>query len=386
MLMLLFLAAVLHEDFIFTLLYLFAGAYFVGHWWSRTALRSVHSQRILPPAVFLDEMVPVQLKLSNSGWLPVVWLKVIDKLPVDLASPSYFRRVVSLGPREQLDFSYMLKARKRGYYRIGPLAFHTGDILGLEDQAKREGPIDYLTVYPKIIPLSKIILPSNSPLGTLRYHQPFFEDPTRVMGKREYTAGDSLRRVDWKSSATTGRLQVKQFEPSIALETAIFLNLDSRAYQAKARFQSTELAIVVAASLANWLVDRKQSVGLISNGFDPLGFQGRPQSLPSRKGRGHLMRLLATLARLQTAEAEPFLDLLRRESKHLSWGTTIILVTGQVDLALFDELFQIRRAGQNPVLVLCGQLIEFSEIQHRAAHFGFPLYQIYNEQDLDIWR
>ena len=55
------------------------------------------------------------------------------------------------------------------------------------------------------------------------------------------------------STAVAGRLQVKLFEPSIALETAIFLDLDANVYSLRARYDISELAIVIAASLANWV-------------------------------------------------------------------------------------------------------------------------------------
>jgi uncharacterized protein (DUF58 family) len=223
-------------------------------------------------------------------------------------------------------------------------------------------------------------------MGTLRHHEPIFEDPTRVRGKRDYVTGDSLRRIDWKSTAVTGRLQVKQYEPSIALETMIFLDLCEAQYLLKERFQATELAIVIAASIASWVVRKKQSVGLATNGLDPLKAGGPPPPLPVRKGRGQLMRVLESLARLQTAEAEPLTDMVRRISANLAWGTTLIMITGQVDENLFDELFQARRSGLDSFLVLCGSGLRYSETRRLAEHFGFPVFRFADEQDLDVWR
>src|SRR3972149_2468824 len=67
--------------------------------------------------------------------------------------------------------------------------------------------------------------PPQSPMGNLPPPQPIFEDPSRVIGKRDYVAGDSLQRVDWKATAVVGRLQVKQYQPSTARETLIVLSL-----------------------------------------------------------------------------------------------------------------------------------------------------------------
>jgi uncharacterized protein (DUF58 family) len=386
MIVLLVLAALLREDFIFSILYLFAGSYALGRWWSRRAMAAVRVERLISARAFLEEEVPVRLELTNTSWLPVPWLRLHEALPIDLISPNFFRRVVSLGPYEKMRFEYTLRARKRGYYPIGPATIYSGDLLGLADQLKWEGRQDFLTVFPRIVPLAKVRLPSRSPMGTLRHTQPVFEDPTRVLGKRDYIPGDSLRRVDWKASAASGRLQVKLFEPSIALETTIFLNLNYNEYDQRQRYVATEQAVVAAASLANWIAGQKQSVGLATNGFDPLGVDCQAQALPPRKGQGHLLRLLEILARIQAAEAEPLVELLRRHSPLLPWGTTLILISGQASEALFDQLFQVRRAGLNALLVLCGPVGGFRQVKARADHFGFPLVHLLNERDFDVWR
>jgi uncharacterized protein (DUF58 family) len=195
-----------------------------------------------------------------------------------------------------------------------------------------------------------------------------------------------LRRIDWKSSATVGRLQTKLYEPSIALETVLILNLNSDEYHLKFRYNDSELAVVVAASLANWIISHKQSAGLIVNGADPLSESGFPRPLPTRKGRPHLMRLLETLARVQMATSDPFPQVLRRNRAGLSWGTTIIAITGQAEESLFDEIFQLRRSGINAVMILCGEVTGIKDLKAQAEHFQIPFFHFRDEKDLDIWR
>ena len=379
-------AALLRDDFAFTILYLFAGIYIVGRWWSGRAMKAIRIFRDFTPRAFLGDDVKVRLEIRNSGILPVPWLRVQDSLPIELAAPGLFKRVLSMGSRGKEEFEYVLKTRKRGYYSIGPLVASSGDLFGLGVENRLEGGLSHLTVYPKIYILSKLELPSRSPMGTLRHKQPIFEDPTRVLSKRDYVAGDSLRRVDWKATAITGRLQVKQFEPSIALETAIFLNLNLNEYDLRARFDATELAIIIAASIANRVIDQKQALGLNTNGLDPLANLQRFRPLPIRRGQGHLMHILDVLARIEAAETLPFLDMLRQEIVHLPWGSTLVLVTGSAEETLFDWLFQIRRSGLNAVLVLAGQIAHTQRIRQRAEYFKFPFYNIRTEFDLDMWR
>jgi uncharacterized protein (DUF58 family) len=382
---LLLIAAFLRGDFALTLIYLVIGALAAGMWWCRRALAQVNAKRRFSTHAFLGETVRIHLHVQNKGWLPVPWLELRETLPVALAGPHSFQTVTNLGPRADAQFEYFVQARKRGYYPIGPLSISTGDILGLSDSLQANSPAEALVIYPKIIPFTSMEIPSHSPQGTLRHTLPLFEDPTRVFGKRGYTSGDSLRRIDWKSSASSGRLQVKLFEPSIALETFVFVNLNAEDYYYRSRIDSTELAIVIAASVSNWIVAKKQMVGMMVNGHDPLTTDGRPQSIPPRKGKPHLMRLLETLARVEIIDNSTLVPLIQQQRYQLAWGTTLIVITGKVGNELLDELYQARRAGQNSVLILAGRDIPNEEAHRRAKAFGIRVLSIATERDLNIW-
>jgi uncharacterized protein (DUF58 family) len=293
--------------------------------------------------------------------------------------------VTNLGPRAGAQFEYFLQARKRGYYPIGPLSISTGDILGLSDSLLAQSPAEALVIYPRIIPLPSLEIPSQSPQGTLRHTLPLFEDPTRVFGKRSYTSGDSLRRIDWKSSATSGRLQVKLFEPSIALETCVILNLNGEDYYYRSRIDSTELAIVIAASISNWIIEKKQMVGLLVNGRDPLTADGKPQTIPPRKGKRHLMRLLETLARAEMTDHSGLGSVIQQQRYLLSWGTTLIVITGMAGDEVLDELYQARRGGQNAVLILAGRDSANEPVRPRARILGIPVFSVATERDLNKW-
>jgi uncharacterized protein (DUF58 family) len=372
-------------DFALTLIYLVVGALAAGMWWSRRALAQVEIKRRFSTHAFLGETVRIQLHMQNKGWLPILWLELRETLPVALAGPNSFQSVINLGPRAETQFEYSIQARKRGYYPIGPLSLSTGDILGLSDSLQAKSQAEALVVYPKIVPFTSMEIPSLSPQGTLRHSLPLFEDPTRVFGKRGYTSGDSLRSIDWKSSASSGRLQVKLFEPSIALETFVVLNLNAGDYYYRTRIDSTEQAIVIAASVSNWIVGKKQMVGMMVNGHDPLPADGKPQSMPPRKGKRHLMRLLETLARVETIDDSALVPLIQGQRYQLAWGTTLIVITGGASDELLDELYQARRWGQNAVLILAGGDASEEATRRRAKTFGIPVFSIATERDLKIW-
>ncbi len=382
---LLFVASFLRGDFALTLIYLVVGALAAGLGWCYQALAQVETKRRFNNHAFLGETVKIRLHIHNKGWLPLPWLEIRETLPVALAGPRSFQTAIHLGPRADEHFEYAVEARKRGYYPIGPLFVSTGDILGLSESLQGKAQAEPLVIYPKIIPFTSMEIPSLSPQGALRHTLPLFEDPTRVFGKRGYVSGDSLRRIDWKSTASTGRLQVKLFEPSIALETFIVLNLNAEDYYYRSRIDATELAIIIAASVGNWIVGKKQMVGMMVNGHDPLTADGKPQTIPPRKGKRHMMRLLETLARIETVDSSALVPLIQQQRYQLAWGTTLIVITGQASNALLDELYQARRWGQNSVLILVGRDISDKEARQRAKFFGIPVVPIATERDLNIW-
>ena len=384
--LLLLIAVLVKGGFAFTIFCLFLGIYIVSLFWTRQTAKNISCERKFEKRAFWGEEVPVLLEIQNKGWLPIPWLLVYESLPVELSAGNVIKRVVSLGSHGKTEILYKLSAYKRGYYSVGPFVTKFGDTLGLTNLQELEKKSEYITIYPRIIPLRNANLPSRSPLGTLRHHQPIFEDPSRVRGKRDYVASDSLRRVDWKATASTGRLQVKQFEPSIALQTVIFLNLNATEYLSRHRIDAIELAIVVAASLANWAVTQKQAIGLITNGIDSHSNNRTVQPIPSRKGRGQLVHILDLLARIQTTETRPLTEMLSKETPGLPWGTTVVVITGHIDEALFDEIFQIKRRGQNVVIIITGQDVNIKLARQQARRFGFPIYAFPNEKSLDVWR
>lgn len=401
-------AAVARSPAVLPAVYFLAAAYAVSRWWSARAIKAVELKRRMDVRAFLNESVPVSLEVKNRSALPVAWLDVRDQIPVDVRSES-FRRAITLGPRESRRFDYVIHAARRGLYEIGPLVVNTGDPLGLSGLRTRDEPSAYLTIYPRIVALPRLRLPSRSPFGHLRHAQPIYEDPSRLRGKREYRTGDSLRMVDWKTTAVTGRLQVKQYEPSIALEAMIFLDLNTAKY-GRGWIDGTELAIIAAASLASRVISQHGEVGIVTNGLDPIITAGagaagedvpialrrtRPFApVPPGKGRAQLMRVLDVLARVKAAPppgkqmapqaADDFGGLIRRRRPDLSWGTTLIAITGDAGDELFDELFEARRSGLSVMLVLCGEA-DPSRSLNVAGRFGIAAYHLQKERDLEIW-
>jgi len=413
---LLFFAFLLRVDFIFYIAYVCIGLYLWIRWRTPRQLRYLHIGRSYADHAFWGEIVPIAIHVENKSRLPIPWLRLSESLALELQAGDGLNQVTSLQGRETLEYRYSIRGWRRGYYRIGPMRLATSDLFGFLPEQLGTVPAQYITVYPHIIPLTQLGLPSRLPFGTIASRQRLFEDAARLMGIRDFRSGDSLRQINWKASARTQKLVVKTFKPAISLETAVLLDLHSPTYLRKNRLSTIEWAIEVAATLAAHLIDRRQTVGLISNGIDPLQLSGSagdaqfdeesgrllqkdvanlreknpqallPPAIPPGNGRTHLMKLLERLARLETEETIPLTRWAIPACSHLSWGVTILAITARGDVATCQTLHRLARSGFNPVLIAVEPEYNFTEVRQRARHLGFMAFNITASHDLDQWR
>ncbi|WP_420643087.1 DUF58 domain-containing protein [Candidatus Leptofilum sp.] len=408
---LLLIAFYLRVDFIFYVIYVSVGIYAWGRWLMPRAQKNLKSRRRYDRQAFWGEVVPVIIELTNGGRLPVPWIQLQESVAIQLKHGKPLHQVVSLRRSETAEFEYTIIARRRGYYQLGPLRLTTGDLFGIYPEQVAFLPADHLTIYPRITPLTQLGLPSRLPFGTIASHQRLFEDPARPMGIRDFRSGDTIRQINWKASAHTRNLMVKTFQPAISLETAVLLNLHTPDYTFGNRQDIAEWAIEVAASLAAHLVNQRQSVGLITNGIDPLASQqhgfdeatGRllrpshaeiqanpaafiPAAIPPRNGRPHLIKILERLARIEAEETVPFVDWAGSACSHLNWGVTILAITANGSEAVCQSLHRLVRAGFNPILIAIEPNYDFGLVRERARRLGFTAYNVHTPRDLDRWR
>ena len=405
----------LRVDFVFYIAYVCIGVYLLSRWYVPRVMEKTRVKRTFVRNAFLGEAVPVTVAVNNQSWLALPWLQLHESIPLTLRTGDGLRQIISVPGKQSAELIYNIKPTRRGYYKIGPLQLRTGDLFGSGEKQWLIAA-EYLTVFPRIHPLNKLNLPSRLPFGTLASHHRAFADPARPIGVRNFRSGDSLRQINWKVSARYAQtpqasLFVKKLEPAISLESFIVLDLDEKQYENETRREVSEWGIEVAASLAGQLTNLRQGVGIATNGFDPLrgdepefdeqsgrlltkinlfnpnreqdlSFHDRSNVIMPRSGRAHLMKVLELLARIDTHGTEPFATWLPQATLNLSWGTTIIVITPNPDVALTNALHRLVRNGYNPILLMVQPRANFGLVRQRARGLGFAAYEVTKPAEL----
>lgn len=362
----LILAAWAGQTVIVILLGLALAAAGLSKLWSRLSLKGVRCERNLSEhRVFPGEYLELKLRVSNRKLLPLPWIQVDDQVPAGFNTETHpvpgsrpgfnlISQSTSILWYSAINWKYHLLCNKRGYYPLGPLTVTSGDIFGFYPRTATEPVTENIIVYPKIYPIGHLAVPSLYPLGEAKSERRIFEDPSRTIGVRDYSPGDSLRRIHWKASARHQQLQVKVFEPTTTLKVGLFLAVDSFQHNGIWNEEELELGISTAASLANYLVDRSSQVGLWTN--TRLADSGQPARIFPGSGIDHLVSLLEAMAKVVPAYSGPFTEFFQGERKGLPMGTTLIFIFSQLPEKLKGILADLKENGYKLLVFQVGAL------------------------------
>lgn len=338
-------------------------------------------RKISANRIFRDEKVEINFSLKNNSLWPIFWLSFNEQVPVKLHSPLP-TKITTLVPQDKVVTDYTLKGKERGVYQLGKCSGKLGDGLGFMQKEFSFDLEQELIVYPKIFPLGDLGLPSRIAFGDLIWPQKIYRDPTSFRGLREYQKGDQMKDVYWPATASQNQLMVKEYESTIAVENLIFLNLKQQDYGVKNLGLQIELAIEVAASVANYLVECNQTVGLATNGENQLTDQ---EIVRYGQGAGQLMEIMEFLAGIEVTKEKSYLNLIEKYSHQAAPGSTLLLITKTDTEELITKALQLCRAGLNVVVIVLGKEVLHQKYLNRSYTENLVIYQIKRKEDIYAW-
>ena len=368
------LAAVVQELSLLLVAVLFFLTSGIARLWAYHALEKVgYRRRLSTDRAFFGETITLEVKIENLKFLPLPWLRVQDEIPEMLKlekgriSHSYrpnralLLNNLSLGWYHRVTRRYQLQCSGRGSFLFGPASVRTSDIFGFFEQDLTIDDEDHLLVYPKVLPLEALGIPSRDPFGDMRVRRHIFEDPVRVAATREYISGDPMRRIHWRSTAKLGRLQSRVFERTTGQNLALFLDTTT---MAPTRFgldpQLLETVVMVAASVASHAIGKGYQLGTFVNERYPL--TSRMMRRAPSDNPDQLRRILEDLAQVRGLPYMLPEQMLNGEGRSLPWATTMVVITPMPTDAVILALKRYQRAGRRVCLVTVGDEALNSEV------------------------
>lgn len=322
-----------------------------SRWSVRRVARGLEVSCDVPRWVDHGQAVTAVAALGNASRVPAPWVEFDVPCGMGLGRAAPHREVLPLSPGERLVREVPLVGTERGRHRVGPPRLRVGDVFGTADVTLAADEPAEVVVFPRVVPLARLGLPSASPLATLPAPRSVLVDQTSVVGTRDYAPGDAFATIHWPATARSGHLAVKEYERAQARDTMVVLDLSSSGYRRPTR-PAAELAITVAASVARHaVVEQRQAAGLLT--ASPGGSE-TVTHLPAATGAAHLRAVLEALALVSTDSGPPLAELLARLERGLPAGTTVLAVTGTVSDEARVALLRLVRRGMAVAVALAG--------------------------------
>jgi uncharacterized protein (DUF58 family) len=162
---------------------------------------------------------------------------------------------------------------------------------------------------------------------------------------RPYEAGDSLRQLNWKATASTGSLQSNSFYAELSPELVLALDLGPWGLSEAEEGALLELGRAAALALADGLLSEKARVALALLGEFPACF-------PLGSGRRHLEEIRSALfSAARPAERPPAGRYAATLGRAYRPRTTVLLISPLVDDAMFSFGYLLRRQGLHTFIV-----------------------------------
>jgi len=353
----------------------------VSERWGRDSLHRVRYRRYLGKSqLSYGEETSLVVEITNAKLLPLAWIRALDAFPLGLSvstseiqytqtsDTGLLLTLVSLRWFERVRHTHRVKGVHRGRFAIGPVQLSSADIFGFSKSFRTDSTVDYLTVYPKIVPVEALTYPAGRPVGEWLGRRRVIEDPLRFSAVREYRSGDNPRYIHWRASARTGDLQTKTFEPSetVSLMLAVDVETSPQAYTYVPEL--LELVLSAAASIAVDALQERYMVGMFMNA---IGLRGESwvQVSPGRHER-QASDLLSAMAMVDAFRGAPFLEMLRAMRVNMPYGASVVAITTDPSEETYEALSLIQEAGHPVLLLTVGDMPPVVPERLDSIHLG----------------
>jgi uncharacterized protein (DUF58 family) len=272
------------NNLLFLVFSLLCSTLFVGGAAARASLRDLIVSARFPDHIFAADAAPVIVTLKNAKRiLPSFSIMVAARGPSDSTQPNRKRRALRFSKRTLAYFTYVphhaaAEQRveqvfpKRGHVLISGFELSTLFPFGFFRFRRRLRARDVdIVVYPKPEAIGdELHLFPNFPGRMVSPRRGIGQD---LFSLRDYQPQDDLRHIDWKATARSHNLTVREFTAederriTIILDTSEPDNVDTTDFNT--RF---EHGVVQAASLLKHFVDERAEVRLmLGNDLGPYG-------------------------------------------------------------------------------------------------------------------
>ena len=191
-------------------------------------------------------------------------------------------------------------------------------------------------------------------------------------GHREYSQGDDIRHIDWKTYAKFDRYYLKEYRETTNLKAYILVDSSASMTYSHDGWSKFDCGATLAASLAYLMLRQQDAVGMVT-------FSDKIEKIiPPKATHGHLFAILKELEAMRPAGKTASGSILQELAGSLKRRGLIILVSDLLDEAeqVMRGLKQLRSRG-NDVMV-------FHVLDRDELEFPFDKATLFQDLEEDL--
>ncbi|MBL8769717.1 MAG: DUF58 domain-containing protein [Planctomycetes bacterium] len=242
---------------------------------------------------------------------------VFEGLPRDVVVPAH----------SAASFTYRVRAARRGDARFEPVDVLRDSGLRLWQRTERAGTAHVVRVFPDFATVAKLSLHAidqHIQLMGLKRRQRRGEG-FEFRQLRDYTAGDPLRRVDWKATSRRRKLISREYQEERDQQVLFVLDCGRRMRAIDGDLSHFDHCLNALLVVASVVLRQGDSVGFVTYG-------GVDRKLAPVKGRSQLRTLQSALYDVHpTLEPADHVEAAERVRVHQTKRALVLFVTNQRD-------------------------------------------------------
>ena len=220
--------------------------------WMRINIRYIDGRVVrLSPYCQVGDRFEEEITFTNRGKLPTALIEVKESA----AFPGYESSATFHLPAQgTYSWHSVGTCQRRGQYDMGQLVVKMTDPLGFFTVKEKIIDSKSITVFPTTMDLPFFQVLPRQEVGPSKRRWFTAEPGTNAARVRDYISGDSLRNIHWHTTAHTGALMVKEYDPERAVvaykDIWIVLDMLATSHFGSGDETTAEYAVDMAASLA----------------------------------------------------------------------------------------------------------------------------------------
>ena len=309
-----------------------------GYLWVYLMSRGLSIQATpLPARAQAGTAIRQEISISGAGRMPRLGLKLqaANDLPGGDVSTT-----LDVPGRGAARWRVEYPVRRRGRYSLGRFNLGVADPFGIFRREVAAGQTSEVLVHPPVVPLPPFSLLGLAGAGiSKRMPEALSASASSI---REYTSGDSLRHIHWRSTAHTGKYMVKTFDADRSRHRAknywVILDMASGTHSGEGDESTAEYGVTLAAALAREYLNGGFRFGLIIA-------RGESIIIGAGAGQDHLTAILDALSTVEPGGSFSFPELVSRHQGLFGSDATVVVITPSTSSALTESYHQLTARG-----------------------------------------